>query len=126
MFQVVLAANPVDGAPLPIEAVDAQITTRARLLPLGREDCAAYMSHIDWRLQDAPPSAVTPRAIDVLFGLSGGVPRLMNLLCERALQEAASSGARKIEPVAIEAAASALELLRARPRRFRWFHKRVS
>jgi general secretion pathway protein A len=127
VLQVVLAANPVDGddAPLPIETVDAHITTRARLLPLGREDCAAYIAH---RLAIAGGSAVTftPRAIDVLLGLSGGVPRLVNLLCERALQEAASTGARKIEPVSIEAAASALELLRARPRRFRWFHRRVS
>jgi hypothetical protein len=30
-----------------------------------------------------------PRAIDVLFGLSGGVPRLVNLICERALRDAA-------------------------------------
>jgi general secretion pathway protein A len=127
VLQVVLAGQPVDGdgAPLAIEAVDAKITTRARLLPFGREDCAAYVTH---RLTIAGGAAVTftPRAVDVLFGLSGGVPRLVNLICERALQEAAANEARKIEPVSIEAAASALELLRARPKRFRWFNKRVS
>jgi general secretion pathway protein A len=126
VLQVVLAGQPVDdGAPLAIEAVDAKIATRARLLPFGREDCAAYVTH---RLTIAGGAAVTftPRAVDVLFGLSGGVPRLVNLICERALQEAAASEARKIEPVSIEAAASALELLRARPKRFRWFNKRVS
>jgi general secretion pathway protein A len=127
VLQVVLAANPADGdsPPLPLDAIDAHIATRARLLPFGREDCAAYVTH---RLAVARGTSITfsPRAIDVLLGLSGGVPRLINLLCERALQEAASAGARRIEPVSIEAAASALELLRARPKRFRWFNKRVS
>jgi type II secretory pathway predicted ATPase ExeA len=121
-LQVVLAAQPVDGdrVPLAIAPLDAGMATRARLLPLGREDCAAYVAH---RLTVAGGAEVvfTPRAIDVLFNLSGGLPRLVNLLCERALQEAAVSAARKIEPRSIEASASGLELLRARPKRFRWF-----
>ncbi|MEY4636121.1 MAG: hypothetical protein RJA55_1919, partial [Acidobacteriota bacterium] len=61
------------------------------------------------------------RAIDVIYGLSGGVPRLVNLLAERALQEGATQNARRIEPTMIESAASALQLLRLRPKRFRWF-----
>jgi general secretion pathway protein A len=95
------------------------------LQPFGREDCAAYVAH---RLAIAGGAHVTftPRAIDALFGLSGGMPRLVNLLCERALQEGAALGMRKIEPAAVEAAAAALELLHARPRRFRWFQRRVS
>jgi general secretion pathway protein A len=95
------------------------------LQPFGRDDCAAYVAH---RLAIAGGAQVTftPRAVDALFGLSGGLPRLVNLLCERALQEGAALGMRKIEPAAVEAAASALELLHARPRRFRWFQRRVS
>jgi general secretion pathway protein A len=127
MMQIVLAAQPTDGdaSPAGIRSIDASIATRARLLPFGREDCAAYVTH---RLTVAGGVNVTftPRAIDVLFGLSGGVPRLVNLLCERALQESAAHHVRRIEPAAIEVAASSLELLRARPKRFRWFHKRVS
>lgn len=125
--QVVLAAQPADGEPsaLGVSELDRQTATRARLLPLGREECAAYVTH---RLTIAGGSAITfsARAIDVLFGLSGGVPRLVNLLCERALQETALVESRKVEPSAVEAAASALELRRARPKRFRWFKKRVS
>jgi general secretion pathway protein A len=108
-----------------LQALDPQIAMRARLLPFGREDCAAYVAH---RLTIAGGGeiAFTSRATDVLFGLSGGVPRLVNLLCEHALQEAAAADSRKIEAVYVEGAASALELRRARPRRFRWFHKQVS
>jgi hypothetical protein len=54
------------------------------------------------------------------------MPRLVNLLCERALQEAASQGQPKVEPGMVDASASALQLLRSRPRRFRWFSRRVS
>jgi general secretion pathway protein A len=127
VVQVVMAAHPGDSEPgsLGIQPLDSQISTRARLLPFGREDCAEYVAH---RLTIAGGAGVTfsSRAIDVLFGLSGGVPRLVNLLCERGLQESAALGSQKIELAAIEAAASALELLRTRPKRFRWFHKRVS
>jgi general secretion pathway protein A len=127
-LQVVLAGQPFENdssAAAGIRQIDSDIATRARLLPFGREDCAAYVTH---RLDVAGGANVTftPRAIDVLFGLSGGVPRLINLLCERALQESAAHEQRTIEPAAIESAASALELLRARRKRFRWFHKRVS
>ena len=38
----------------------------------------------------------SPRAIDVLYALSGGVPRLVNLLCERALQEGARRHSSRI------------------------------
>jgi hypothetical protein len=60
----------------------------------------------------------------MIYALSGGVPRLVNLLCEHALQEAASALANRIEPGMIEAAASALDLSRIRQRRFRWFATR--
>ena len=50
----------------------------------------------------------------------------MNLVCERALLEAAAAGVEQIEPSSVEAAAAALQLLRARPRRFRWFSKRAT
>ena len=65
---------------------------RARLLPLERDECERYVIH---RLAIAGGSAVTfsAAAIEVIYALSGGVPRLVNLLCERALQEAAGGGA---------------------------------
>jgi general secretion pathway protein A len=127
VLQVVFASQPISvhRVAMGMESLDARVVTRARLLPFGRDDCARYISH---RLTIAGGADITftSRAIDVVFGMSGGVPRLINLICERALHEAALRGSRKIEPDTIQAAASALELLRTRPRRFRWFHKRVS
>jgi len=127
LLQFALVGQPAISEPsrLGIDQLDRLVTTRARILPLGRDECAAYVSH---RLTIAGGTSLsfTPRAIDVLFGLSGGIPRLVNLLCERALQLASMVEAHKIEAAMIQESASALELLRVRAKRFRWFNKRVS
>lgn len=121
VLQILLAGQPsvTGGSTLPL-ALDERLSTRAKLLPLERDECERYVSH---RLTIAGGAGVTfsQRAIDVIYGLSGGVPRLVNLLAERALQEGATQNARRIEPTMIESAASALQLLRLRPKRFRWF-----
>lgn len=121
VLQILLAGQPsvTGGSTLP-RALDERLSTRAKLLPLERDECERYVSH---RLTIAGGAGVTfsQRAIDVIYGLSGGVPRLVNLLAERALQEGATQNARRIEPTMIESAASALQLLRLRPKRFRWF-----
>lgn len=121
VLQVLLAGQPASGGALALpKPLDERIATRARLLPLERDECERYVSH---RLTIAGGSGVgfSLRALEVIYALSGGVPRLVNLLCERALQEGAAAGSRKIEPEMVESAASALELLRLRPKRFRWF-----
>lgn len=128
ILQLVLVGQAAAGEPgrLGVRALDDALATRVRLLPLDREECAEYVAH---RLTIAGGSrevAFSTRAIELIFALSGGVPRLVNLLCERALQEAAAAGAQKIEPAMVDRAVSALELLRARPRRFRWFNRRIS
>lgn len=127
-LQLVLMGMPSagDSSALGIAALDEQVSTKTRLVPFSRDECEEYVSYRLKVAGIAPSASFTPRALDVLHGLSGGVPRLINLLCERALQEAETQGSHKIEPAMIAAAASALELLLARPRRFRWFSKRVS
>ena len=127
-LQLVLVGQPLLAEPgsIGVRALNDHVATRARLAPLARDECAAYLSH---RLSIAgadQPSCFSAGAVDMLYALSGGVPRLVNLLAERALQEAASEATHKIGPAMIDAAASSLELLRGTPRRFRWFSRRVS
>ena len=121
VLQIVLAGQPsvTGGSTLP-RALDERLSTRARLLPLERAECERYV-HYRLAIAGGVGVSFSARALDVIYGLSGGVPRLVNLLCERALQEGAVLGARHIEPTMIESAASALQLLRLRPKRFRWF-----
>ena len=105
------------------EFADDRLAVRARLLPLERDECERYITH---RLAIAGGTPVTfsAQALEVIYALSGGVPRLVNLLCERGLQEAAAVTADRIEPKMIESAASALDLVRLRPKRFRWYGTR--
>jgi len=120
-LQIVLAAQPpIGGGPAVPKVIDQLLTTRVRLLPLERDECDRYIAH---RLAIAGGTGVTfdPRAVDVIYTLSSGVARLVNLLCEHGLQQAAVAQSRRIEAGMIESAASAFELGRLRPKRFRWF-----
>jgi general secretion pathway protein A len=124
VLQFLLAAQPAvgGGATLPIIA-DNRLGVRARLLPLERDECERYVAH---RLAIAGGHAVTfgAQALEVIYTLSGGVPRLVNLLCDRGLQEAAAAEVNQVEPTMIQSAASALDLIRLRPKRFRWYGTR--
>jgi general secretion pathway protein A len=124
VLQFLLAGQPgLGGAPMLPTFADDSRSVRARLQPLERDECEKYIVH---RLAIGGGNAVTfgPQAIDVIYNLSGGVPRLVNLLCERGLQEAAAKEANRIEPAMIESAAAALDLVRLRPKRFRWYGTR--
>ena len=95
-LQIVLAGQPaVGGGPAVPKAIDQLLTTRARLLPLERDECDRYIAH---RLAIAGGAGVSfdPRAIDVMYALSGGVARLVNLLCEHGLQQAAAAKSRRV------------------------------
>lgn len=123
-----LAGQPLPGGFLPgtLKPLDGRIAMRVRVLPLAHDECGRYVAHRLALAGGHGTAAFSPRAIDALFAASGGVPRLVNLLCERALEEAARAGVHQVEADMVEQAASALHLVRARPRRFRWFQRRIS
>ena len=64
--------------------INQRIAASYHLLPLDRENSFAYIKH---RLAVAgePGEIFSPKALDRVFELSGGIPRLMNVLCDRAL-----------------------------------------
>src|SRR6266853_3355621 len=65
--------------------LDQRVSIRYELEPLDRETVGASVAH---RLTIAGGSAAVtfaPKALDLLHRLSGGVPRLINLICDRAL-----------------------------------------
>ena len=125
VMQFLLAGQPAIGGAMFPAMADSTLGLRARLLPLERDECERYIVH---RLAVAGGNAVTfsRAAVDVIYGLSGGVARLVNLLCERALQETADAKLNLVEPEMIKSAASALDLLRLRPKRFRWYSRKTA
>lgn len=120
-MQVVLASQPPTfGSPTLPRAIEDSVHHRARLTPLDRDEMEPYVLH-RFQVAGGAPIPLGPRTVDVLYTLSGGIPRLANLLCERALHEAAALGLRRLEPSMFETAATSLELQRLRARRFRWY-----
>ena len=66
--------------------VDQRVSVHCRLEPLGPDGVAGFVSH---RLQVAGGSPdrirFSPDAIDAVYRISGGVPRIINRICDRAM-----------------------------------------
>jgi type II secretory pathway predicted ATPase ExeA len=89
-LQLVFAGQPELHAKLKLpemRQVDQRICGYYRLAPLNRDAVAGYIQH---RLQVAGGRRdrvlFPPEIIDSLYARSGGVPRLINRVCDRALQ----------------------------------------
>ena len=68
-----------------LRQLDQRVSIRYELKPLDADGVAAYVAH---RLTIAGGSAsvsFTPKALEQVHRLSGGIPRLINLICDRAL-----------------------------------------
>jgi general secretion pathway protein A len=82
-----------------------RITGRYHLEPLSREDTAAYVEH-RLRVAGALTEIFEPAAKKEVFRLSGGVPRLINVICDRALLGAYGQEARRVSRRLVRQAAA--------------------
>ena len=65
--------------------LDQRISLRAVLNPLNREEVEAYIAHRLWVAKGADAVRFDSDAVTTVHAISGGVPRVINLLCDRAL-----------------------------------------
>ena len=81
-----------------------RITARYHLAPLARDETANYVRH---RIQIAGGSRCpfTPAALRTLHHVSGGVPRLINIIADRALMAGYAREADRITPAIVRKAA---------------------
>ena len=82
-----------------------RITARYHLRPLTEEECGSYILH---RLEVSGfnDSLFDKKAVKELFRRTGGIPRLINVLCDRAMLGAYSKNRRQIGAGVIKQAAS--------------------
>jgi len=94
-----------------------RITARYHLEPLSKNEIKAYIDH---RLAVAGVERplFTAATIRKLYGLSGGVPRLINLLCDRALLGAYARERQTVSPGLLEKASREVFGKRVKPQRF--------
>jgi general secretion pathway protein A len=81
-----------------------RVTTAYRLVGLTAQETADYVD-LQLSLDGTPLTTFTPAAIEDLFHLTRGVPRLINRLCQTALLAATASDPPVVEPRTIKAAA---------------------
>lgn len=108
LLQIILIGQPelrerVDGPGM--EQLAQRVIARYHLGPLSANDTREYVKH---RLGVAGPNAPVPfdaRALARMHRLTGGVPRRINLLADRALLGAYGRGQRVVDVATVERAA---------------------
>ncbi len=90
-----------------------RITGRYHLEPLRKDDTRAYVSH-RLRVAGAQSDIFTKRAIDSLYKHSRGIPRLINVIADRALLAAYTQDRRSVDAKLVSAAAAEVFGIRRR------------
>ena len=106
-----------------LRQLDQRVSIRYELKPLTRDEGAAYIAH---RIQVAGGlSAVsfTPKALHAVHQFTGGIPRLINLVCDRALLGAFSARVNRVTHDLVERAAETLDLRPLQKPRFGWLRR---
>lgn len=118
LIQIVLVGQPELGALLSqpnLRQLSQRIAVRYHLRPMDRQDTVAYIQH---RLRVAgaehPAQLVESSAARAIFRASGGLPRLINVLCDRALLAAYSADRRTVDARAVRLAVAELQRPQAR------------
>lgn len=82
-----------------------RITGRYHLAPLTRPETASYVNH-RLRVAGANGEIFTSQALREVHRLSNGIPRIINVICDRALLGAFTQESHRVSPALIRAAAS--------------------
>ena len=112
LLQIVLVGQPElrDKLSLPgMRQLNQRIAVRYHLRALRRADSSKYVIH---RLQVAGADSgirFTPRAMRLIYRFSGGLPRRLNLLCDRALLTAFVQETRRVDGAIVRRSARDLD-----------------
>ncbi|TAK64401.1 ExeA family protein [Methylobacter sp.] len=106
LLQIILVGQPELKESLKrqdLRQLNQRITARYHLLPLSLNETRAYIHH---RLIvcNGRPDIFKESAIRKIYKLSSGIPRLINILCDRALLGAYSTNTHVITPAIVSAA----------------------
>ena len=99
-----------------LRQLQQRVTRRFALAPLNKEEVQQYVEHrIALARQGEPAPAATnaglifkPDAIEAVAAISAGVPRVINLLCDRSLELAFDAQVHTIDGARVHAAARGL------------------
>ena len=112
LLQILLVGQPELGARLnatELRQIKQRVALRHHLTPLSYADCEKYIAK---RLEIAGGSISLfgPKAIDAVHKYSGGIPRLVNIICDNALLTVYALRKDKVEAGMIAEVAQDLQL----------------
>ena len=118
ILQIILVGQ-MDLEPLlsrpDLRQLQQRVSRRFALDPLNQDEVQQYIEHRLALAQRQPASgptnpgvAFTPDAMRAVAEISGGVPRVINLLCDRSLELAFDAEVRSIDSPRVQAAARGL------------------
>lgn len=99
-----------------------RITARYHLLPLNQKEVSLYIKH-RLNIAGCTKPLFKPSAISLIHKITGGVPRLVNLLCDRALLGAYSQEKSQVDKAIVSQ--SAKETLGLDTKSLSFWHKPV-
>ncbi len=108
LLQIILIAQPELRDMLArddLRQLAQRVTGRYHLEPLSREESGQYIDH-RLKVAGALGEVFDDAAKQEVFNLSGGVPRIINVICDRAMLGAYSRETRKIGKKLVERAAA--------------------
>ena len=107
-----------------LRQLDQRVSIKYELMPLSPEETGAYVMH---RLAIGGGTvSFSPPALSRIYRCTGGIPRLINLVCDRALLAAYSARTNRVQPVHIAHAAETLEIAAPRMRFLKWVRQRAA
>ena len=127
LLQIILVGQLGLGALLrspELRQLDQRVSIRYQLKPLGADEITAYIGHRLAIANGTRTVLFTPKAMNLVHLYSGGIPRLINLVCDRSLLGGYSAQTTRIGPEIVSAAAEGLDLRPAEPERQSWFRRR--
>ncbi len=99
LIQIVLAGQPELGrmlAQADLRQLDQRIAVRYHLRPMDFEDTAGYIAHRLEVVGGRGKVQFTPWALRLIYRYSGGLPRLINVVCDRALLAAYTQDVNRV------------------------------
>ena len=116
LLQIVLVGQPDLSTTLrapELRQLAQRVSIRHELQPLTRDEVAAYVIHRLTVAGGGSSVVFRLRALEAIHRLSQGIPRVINLLCDRALLAGFAARTNVIDADAVNAASEGLELPRA-------------
>lgn len=122
LLQIILIAQPElreKLAQVSLRQLAQRVTGRYHLEPLSRDEASDYIDH-RLRVAGALTEIFDTGAKHEVYRLSGGVPRVMNVICDRALLGAFSRDSRIINKRVVRKAAAEVSGQRLLPSFLKW------